>query len=1049
MNMKLLLTFFILVFAFASLPAQFKTVQPSGERHAIEQSSVKVPGHIRAAGNLSQDVQFSPQALNGVWVKIGEQRVFANGGHRSSTNQWWYIQRDQRVFAAGDFHEEEIVAELINELYPDFDFEVSSGQEEWDDTGVLHKRYSLSMGGYPVYRGDVSIHTRADEWVVLTPVFDWEMDLGSGGEPMEQGVAVEIVAEDMKQAGKWVEWNDSWTELGFFREKAKLVIYPDRASATGQVAWEISYHPNLREGWTYYVHGSTGEIMNQFLHTCSFHVEMEEQKMSDYEGEDAMGEVDVIGLPIGSGSVLGGPETAFAMDLYGQQRQINVWSEAGRGYYMIDGGRPMFNAQGSQMPDEPLGAIWTIDAMNTAPQSNNFTYDHFNSLNNTWNDRGSVSAHYNGGKAYEYFVNTFGRNSLNGQGGTMISLVNVADEDGGGLDNAFWNGVAIFYGNGRTGFRPLARSLDVAGHEMSHGVIQHTANLEYQGESGALNESYADIFGVMVDRDDWKLGEDVVRTSVFPSGALRDMEDPHNGGTSLNDNGWQPKHYNERYTGQEDNGGVHINSGIPNHAYYLIAEQIGKSKAEQIFYHALTKYLTKSSQFIDLRVAVDEAIKDLHGTNDPSRQVATNAFNAVGIPGNGGGGSGGNQNDAKVNPGEDLILFTTNNHQDLYVFTADGQEVFNPLTRTDPLSKPSITDDGSAVVFVGTDNHIHVVYIDWNQRRVAGEDILSVDPIWENVIVAKDGSLIAGLTTSRDNIIHVFGNNDYKPFELYNPTYTQGVNTGEVLYADAMEFDLRGEYIMYDAFNSIPQSGGGSIEYWDIGFLHAWNKQTNTPAEGDISKLFSALPQGISVGNPTFAKNSPYIVSFDLFEETNFGDEYSLLAANLELNELGLLFENAVLAYPSYSRSDDYVIFNARSNSGSASIAYVQLDESKINPADNPFIWGEDIAWGVWFSNGIRALETPVRNYYDESVLAIYPNPAQGEITVELDQKSDFHPGQINVYNVNGTQVLRTGSIKSTDNRHRIQLDQIPGGYYIIELVDENGNAVRRGFIKG
>jgi hypothetical protein len=939
-KMKLLLTVFLLVFSFASLSAQFKTIQPSGERHEIDQTSVKVPAQLSTNAQLSKDVKFSPQALRGIWLKIGEKRVFASSDYRSSSNQWWYIQRDQRAKGAGDFHEEEIVAQLIGELYPEINFGITPEVEDWDDTGVLHKRYSLSHEGYPVYRSDIRIHTRENEWIVQTPVIEWELDLGEGGEPMEVEAAVGIVAGDMKEAGKWVAWDDSWTELGFFREKANLIIYPDMATGTGQVAWEISYHPNLREGWTYYVHSTTGEIMKRFVHTCSFHVELEGHKLSTEEEVNEMGELDAIGLPTVSGSALGGPETADALDLFGQLRRINVFNEAGR-YYMIDGSRPMFDAQRSKMPNDPSGAIWTINAMNTAPQSNNFMYDHFSSGNNTWNDRGGVSAHYNGGKAYEYFVNTFGRNSLNGQGGTMISLVNVADEDGGGLDNAFWNGVAIFYGSGRNAFRPLARSLDVAGHEMSHGVIQHTANLEYQGESGALNESYADIFGVMVDRDNWQLGEDVVRTTVFPSGALRDMSDPHNGGSSLNDNGWQPKHYNERYTGQEDNGGVHINSGIPNHAYYLIAEQIGKSKAEQIFYHALTKYLTKSSQFIDLRVAVDESIKDLHGTNDPSRQVATNAFNAVGIPGNGGGGSGGNQNDAGVNPGEDLILFTTNNYQNLYVFTAQGQEVFNPLTTIDPLSKPSIVDNGAAVVFVGTDNHIHVVYIDWNQRRVSGEEILSVDPVWENVIVAKDGSKIAGLTTARDNIIHVFGNNDYRPFELYNPTYTQGINTGEVLYADAMEFDLRGEYIMYDAFNSIPQTGGGNIEYWDIGFLHAWDKQANIPAEGDISKLFSALPQGISVGNPTFAKNSPYVISFDLLEESDTGDEYSLLAANLELNELGLLFENAVLSYPSYSRSDDIVIFNARSNNGNASIAYIEVDESKIMPANNAFLWGK------------------------------------------------------------------------------------------------------------
>jgi Zinc metalloprotease (elastase) len=110
----------------------------------------------------------------------------------------------------------------------------------------------------------------------------------------------------------------------------------------------------------------------------------------------------------------------------------------------------------------------------------------------------------------------------------------------------------------------------VAAHEMSHGVVQNTANLNYQGESGAINESFADVFGSMVDRDDWLIGEDVVNRSVFTSGALRSLMDPNNGGTRLGDNGYQPKSVSEQYFGSENNGGVHINSGIPNHAFTFL-----------------------------------------------------------------------------------------------------------------------------------------------------------------------------------------------------------------------------------------------------------------------------------------------------------------------------------------------------------------------------------------------------------------------------------------------------------------------------------------------
>jgi len=212
-----------------------------------------------------------------------------------------------------------------------------------------------------------------------------------------------------------------------------------------------------------------------------------------------------------------GAEVANAPDLSNITRTINTWKE-GSTYYMIDGSRSMFKVNASNMPDDPSGGIMTMNGQNRSPSSSNFVLSHISSSNNTWSDKTAVSAHYNAGKAYEYFLNAHARNSINGSGGTVLSIINVADDNGKSMDNAFWNGEAMFYGNGAQAFTPLAKALDVGGHEMSHGVIQNTANLMYQGESGALNESFADIFGAMIDRDDWKIGEDVVVKSFFPSG---------------------------------------------------------------------------------------------------------------------------------------------------------------------------------------------------------------------------------------------------------------------------------------------------------------------------------------------------------------------------------------------------------------------------------------------------------------------------------------------------------------------------------------------------
>ena len=344
------------------------------------------------------------------------------------------------------------------------------------------------------------------------------------------------------------------------------------------LCYEINFAPNILEHWTYLVNVKSGNIENRFSNHCSADV----------------------------------PTSATATDLKGESRTVNTLYD-GTQYYMADISREIYNNQTGE------GYIVTVDAQNG--QGNNNA--HINSDDNTWNNPTAISAHYNAGIAYEYYRIEHNRNSIDGIGGNIISLINVTDENGNQIDNAYWNGRAMFYGNGNTAFTPLAKSLDVAGHEMTHGVVQNSANLVYQDESGAINESMADVFGALMDAEDWLIGEDITKTSYIASGALRSLEDPHNGGTSLNNAGFQPSHVNEQYTGSQDNGGVHINSGIPNHAFYLFATTTSRNVAGKVYYRALTQYLTRSSNFIDLRIAVLQSANDLY-PNDAS--VATKAW---------------------------------------------------------------------------------------------------------------------------------------------------------------------------------------------------------------------------------------------------------------------------------------------------------------------------------------------------------------------------------------------------------------------------------------
>lgn len=198
------------------------------------------------------------------------------------------------------------------------------------------------------------------------------------------------------------------------------------------------------------------------------------------------------------------------------------------------------------------------------------------------------------------------------------------------------------YGDGDGSYMvPLSAGLDVAAHEMTHGVITNSANLQYRFQSGALNESFADIFGALIDSEDWEVGEDIMGPGAKADGrvSLRSLSDPSKYPVKADyvpygdGKGNYPSHMDEYYDLPRslDNGGVHINSSITNHAAYLIGEKIGKEKLGQIFYRALTVYLTPTSDFSDARRAIVQSAADIYGEASAEAKATAEGFDSVGI----------------------------------------------------------------------------------------------------------------------------------------------------------------------------------------------------------------------------------------------------------------------------------------------------------------------------------------------------------------------------------------------------------------------------------
>lgn len=255
------------------------------------------------------------------------------------------------------------------------------------------------------------------------------------------------------------------------------------------------------------------------------------------------------------------------------------------------------------------------------------------------NDPAVNEAYDYSGATYDFYKKVFDRNSLDDRGMTLISSVHL----GRNYNNAFWNGEQMAYGDGDgVIFIRFTKSLDVVGHELTHGVVTHTANLEYRNESGALNEHFADVFGSLVKqwkrkqtaaKADWLIGPDIMgpgttAKSLRTFKAGKAYENDPNLGTDP-----QPKHLRDKYTGSADSGGVHINSGIPNHAFYLCATELGGrawEKAGKIWYKTLLG-LTPLSQFSDMVTVSTESAGALYGANSTEEKAVAKAWKAVGF----------------------------------------------------------------------------------------------------------------------------------------------------------------------------------------------------------------------------------------------------------------------------------------------------------------------------------------------------------------------------------------------------------------------------------
>ncbi len=295
--------------------------------------------------------------------------------------------------------------------------------------------------------------------------------------------------------------------------------------------------------------------------------------------------------------------------------------------------------------------VTTLDAENKSRPSNPVA---FKDENDTWGEAGenprnkaAVDAQYGAQMTYDFLKDVLGRDSIDGKGEKLISNVHIGNK----YVNAFWDGKQMNYGDGDGKNASELTTLDIAGHEIAHGLTERTAGLIYRNESGGLNEAMSDILGNGVEwyasqknpdaKFSWGVGEQAWTPANGTDDALRYMDDPLKDGYSID-------HYSlmGKYKPGQDNGGVHGSSGIANNAFYLLTQGgknktsgidvqdgIGMDKSLKIFGRALENYMTPNTNFSQGRDATVRAAIDLFGANSPEVAKVREAWTAVGVNG--------------------------------------------------------------------------------------------------------------------------------------------------------------------------------------------------------------------------------------------------------------------------------------------------------------------------------------------------------------------------------------------------------------------------------
>lgn len=698
---------------------------------------------------------------------------------------------------------------------------------------------------------------------------------------------------------------------------------------------------------------------------------------------------------------------------------------------------------------------------NFTDNDNNWTAGEYN---NGAKDNGALDAHWGAEMTYDFFSDVFNRNSFDNNGATINSFVhfNLIANGSPSNDNAFWNGQVMTYGDGSS--FDILTSIDVCGHEIGHAVCTHTANLAYQNQSGGMNEGFSDIWGACIEQygrtgslsggttaDVWLIGEDLYWSP------LRSMSDP----LSRNN----PDTYlGTRWTTTGDEGscvpagnsndhcGVHNNSGVLNHWFYILSEGksgtnnapspdtynvagIGMEKAAEIAYLTERDYLTANSTYFDARAGSIAVAKSLYCANGPEVIAVTNAWHAV------------NVGELFVGAANDVGLLTVPENTTIDCGSTYSQEIRIVNGGTNTLNNVDISYsiDGGAVTNESWTGSLNVCEEDVYTLSITGltrgAHVLTVttttasDEIPENntkssLIIVNDGGTeeVVNGFESNSNALVAFNNGStssmWERGTAAGTTLSNAVAGNSQVYAtnlDGLHADKTRAFLVSQCYD-LSTLMNTSVEFdmafdiegnWDLLYMEystnggaSWtNLGTSTDTDWYNS---NRLPNGTDCQN---------CIGAQWTGEAANGSSHSDGGTNGEMHT----YSHSLAAFDSTGSAESSIIFRFVYQSDDA-----YAEEGAI--IDNFVIRGEE--------NPALSVDS---NEFEN--LTIYPNPTNGYVSIVSN--SDLSKAKVSIVDVSG-RIIATDAATFESNRLILNMNSLADGSYFIKIEDVNNTSVKQ-----